>query len=117
MNLRNALPEFLDEVESLLLRLNRTDLSSQLRSLEIVERCRCGEVGCGSFRVSGASSPDTFEIARPRRSTYARSIDLNSEKGKIILALDQLGRITAFDVRNRPDLRKKLDLLFYYRRR
>ena len=105
----NQLPEFYVEVNSLLERLVRTDLSSQLRNLEIVQRCPCTDMGCASFQVSGSSSPDAFEIApQARKSTFTKSVDLNPEKGKIKLALDMLGRITAFEILNRPDVRKQL---------
>jgi hypothetical protein len=105
----NVLPEFYEEVSSLLDRLGRTDLSSQLRNLEIVQRCPCTDIGCASFQVSGSTSPDAFEIApQPRRSTFTKSVDLNADKGKIKLGLDMLGRITSFEILNRPDVRKQL---------
>lgn len=105
----NAMPEFYEEVNGLLEKLGRTDLSSQLRNLEIVQRCPCTDFGCASFQVAGSSTPDAFEIApQPRRSTFAKSVDINSGKGKIKLNLDMLGRITSFEVLNRPDVRKQL---------
>jgi hypothetical protein len=105
----NAMPEFYEEVNALLDRLGRTDLSSQLRNLEIVQRCPCTDYGCASFQVAGSNTPDAFEIApQPKRSTFTRSVDLNAKNGKIKLGLDQLGRITSFEVLNRPDVRKQL---------
>jgi hypothetical protein len=105
----NAMPEFYEEVNGLLDRLGRTDLSSQLRNLEIVQRCPCTDFGCASFQVSGSSTPDAFEIApQPKRSTFTKLVDLNAKSGKIKLHLDQLGRITSFEVLNRPDVRKQL---------
>jgi hypothetical protein len=105
----NQLPEFYEEVNGLCERLGRTDLSSQLRNLEIVQRCPCTDFGCASFQVSGSNSPDGFEIApQQRRSTFTKSVDLNADKGKVKLGLDQLGRITSFEVLNRPDVRKQL---------
>jgi hypothetical protein len=108
MNFRNALPEFYEEVRSLLVLIERNDLLGQLKNLEIVQRCPCTEIGCASFKVSGSSSPDTFEQPGPRRSTFTNSLDLNAERGKIILSTDPLGRITTFEVLNRPDVRRKL---------
>jgi hypothetical protein len=105
----NALPEFYEEVSALLDRLGRTDLSSQLRNLEIIQRCPCTDFGCASFQVSGSSTPDSFEVApQARRSTFTKSVDLKPDNGKIKLTVDQLGRITSFEVLNRPDVRKKL---------
>jgi len=105
----NALPEFYEEVRSLLVRLERNDLASQLRDLEIVQRCPCTDFGCASFKVSGSTLPDMFEMpGQSRRSTFANSVDLKAERGKIKLGLDQLGRITTFEVVNRPDVRRKL---------
>jgi hypothetical protein len=109
MYFTNALPEFYKEVRSLLDRLKRHDLTSQLRELEIIQLCPCTDFGCASFQVSGSSSPDAFEVTgQSRRSTLTKSVDLNAERGKITLGLDQLGRITAFEVLNRPDVRRKL---------
>jgi hypothetical protein len=109
MYLINALPEFYEEVSSLLDRLGRADLSAQLKNLEIVQGCPCTDVGCASFQVAGSNSPDSFEIApQARRSTFTKKLDLNAEKGKIKIGLDQLGRITSFEVLNRPDVRKQL---------
>ena len=105
----NALPEFYEEVHSLLHRLGRKDLSSQLRKLEISQRCPCTDFGCASFQVSGSSPPDSFEPAPGlKRSTFSTSVDLNAENGKIKLSVDQLGRITSFEVLNRPDVRRQL---------
>ena len=109
MFLVNVLPEFYEEVFGLLERLGRSDLSSQLRNLEIVQRCPCSDFGCASFQVAGSSTPDAFEIApQPKRSTFTKSVDLNAKNGKIKLSLDQLSRITSFEVLNRPDVRKQL---------
>jgi hypothetical protein len=105
----NVLPEFYEEVSALLDRLGRTDLSSQLKTLEIVQRCPCTDFGCASFQVSASNTPDAFEIApQQRRSTFTKSVDLNANNGKIKLSVDSLGRITSFEVLNRPDVRKKL---------
>jgi hypothetical protein len=105
----NALPKLYNEVQSLLDRLERKDLSSQLRSLEITQVCPCTDFGCASFQVSGGNLPDSFELAGgPRLSTISSSVDLNAENGKIKVRLDLLGRITAFEILNRPDVRRQL---------
>lgn len=108
MNLKNALPEFCDEVRALMLRMDRSDLAGQLKELEIVYRCPCTNAGCASFKVSGSALPDAFEAPGPRHSTFTPSINLNADRGKITVITDQLGRINAFEVLNRPDVRRKL---------
>lgn len=108
MNFRNSLPEFYEEVRSLLVRMERMDLLGQLKDLEIVQLCPCTEIGCASFKVSGSSSPDVFEQPGQRRSAFTNMLDLKPERGKVILSTDALGRITTFEVLNRPELRRKL---------
>lgn len=108
MNFKNSLPEFCEEVRALVLKMDRHDLAGQLKELEITYRCPCTNPGCASFKVSGSGLPDAFEIPGTRRSTFTPSVDLNAERGKIHLITDQLGRITAFEVLNRPDVRRKL---------
>lgn len=108
MRFKSDLPEFHDEVRSLLLQLGRNDLAGQLGSLQIVYRCPCTNYGCASFKVAGSSSPDGFEGPQPKRSTFTPSVNLNASKGSVTIITDQLGRITAFEVLQRPDVRRKL---------
>jgi hypothetical protein len=108
MKLKSHLPEFCEEVRGLMLKLERSDLAVQLKDLEIVWRCPCSEFGCASFKVSGSNQPDAFEIEPRRRTAGVESADLHPVSGKIIVITDALGRIQAFEVRNRPDVRKRL---------
>ncbi|HSP06932.1 MAG TPA: hypothetical protein VLR94_07125 [Acidobacteriota bacterium] len=108
MNFRNTLPEFYEEVRSLLGGLGRNDLLSQLNDLEIVWCCPCTDPGCASFTVSGSSSPDSFETAGPRRSASPKSLNLEAKRGKVIVGTDPLGRIRSIEILNRPDVRRKL---------
>ena len=108
MNFKNSLPEFYEEVRSLLLKAGRNDLAGQLKDLAIVYRCPCTDFGCASFKVSGSGLPDAFEEAGPKRSTFTPTFNLNAERGRITIITDQLGRINAFEVLRRPDVRRKL---------
>jgi hypothetical protein len=108
MYMKEALPEFYDEMTSILDEMGRPDLSGQLRYLEIVQKCPCSNGGCASFKVSALTTADTFETPGPKRSFFTKSLELRNARGKIKLGLDQLGRITSFEILNRPDVRKKL---------
>ncbi len=109
MHFKTKLPEFHDEVASLLERIQRNDLRSQLPYLEIDQRCPCTDFGCASFTVSGSSISDRFESpGERRRMTFTKKLDIKSDRGKIVLNLDQLGRITGFEVLNRNDVRRQL---------
>lgn len=103
-----ALPEFYEEVFSLLNRLGRNDLSGQLRNLKIVQRCPCTDFGCASFQVQGSSTPDSFETVSGPRPALSSTVDLDAEKGRIRVGVDQLGRIKSFEILNRPDVRRQL---------
>jgi hypothetical protein len=107
MNFKDALPEFYEEMSSVLDEMGRSDLSNQLRYLEIVQKCPCTDFGCASFQVSAITTADSFETPGSRRSFFTKSLTLNT-KGKIKLGLDQLGRITSFEILNRPDIRRQL---------
>jgi hypothetical protein len=102
------LPEFYDEMTAVLDEMGRPDLSAQLKYLEIVQKCPCSDGGCASFQVSALTTADSFEIPGQRRSFFTKSIQLSNVRGKIKLGLDQLGRITSFEILNRPDIRRKL---------
>lgn len=108
IKLKQLLPEFYEEIRTVLVQTERNDLASQLPELAIVKLCHCDEPGCGSFTVGQAHPPDSFEVVGPKQSKYVSSLPLKVQKGKISLGLDQLGRITFFEVRNRPDIRRRL---------
>jgi hypothetical protein len=108
MYFKDILPEFIDEIGPILDQMGRSDLSSQLRRLEIVQRCPCSDMGCASMKVSASTTSDSFETPGPRRSFFTKSLELKDARGKIKLSLDQLGRITAFEILNRPDVRRQL---------
>ena len=108
MKFKSDLPEFYEEVRSLLLKMGRNDLAGQLGALQIVYRCPCTNYGCASFKVAGSNLPDGFEEPQQKRSVFTPSLNLNAEKGSVTIIVDQLDRITAFEVLRRPDVRRKL---------
>jgi len=49
MLLVEALPELAEELRELLMEASRAELASQIPTLKIVDRCRCGDYFCASF--------------------------------------------------------------------
>lgn len=100
MNLGEALPEFAEELEKLLVVVGRSDLVEQVRGLPILGRCPCGDEYCSSFY--------TGERERPfRRST----VDLYANEGFILLDLVGNTSIVQVEVLDRPDVKEKLDVV------
>lgn len=48
MLLTNTLPALAFELQNLLTKKGRLELAAQVRSLQIVDRCRCGDDFCAS---------------------------------------------------------------------
>ena len=49
MLLVEALPELAEELRELLMEASRAELASQIPTLKIVDRCRCGDYFCASL--------------------------------------------------------------------
>lgn len=49
MKLKKHKPNLAKELETGLREIGETALASSVSSLEIVDRCRCGDKGCGTF--------------------------------------------------------------------
>ena len=97
--LKDSLPEFTTELESLLVASNETDLAAQIGELRLVDRCRCGDWFCATFyctpRPPGAWGP------------RHRTICLDPIQGMInVDTVD--GRIVEIEVLHRDDVREKL---------
>ena len=58
MLLKDTFPELFAEILRDLRSLQRTDLLEQLDGLQIVDRCRCGEAVCGTFKTHGMAMLD-----------------------------------------------------------
>ena len=56
MRLREALPEFVEEIVESLTRSGRPELATQVDSLDLASRCGCGDNFCSTFYVTGGRS-------------------------------------------------------------
>jgi hypothetical protein len=110
MKLKDALPEFYDELTDLFGERS-PDLLPQLPHLEITSRCSCGQFDCSTFYVSGGESPLSLEEQSERGRYRTSSIDLDAENGLVVVDLDHLRRIKSFEILKRNDVDEKLKKL------
>jgi len=93
-------PAFFAELEALLVREGRPDLSDQLGQLSVFDRCRCGEESCSHFYTApkpiGAYGPGHENLTLP------------AERGLVVLDLVS-GTIVGVEVLDRPDVKSPLD--------
>jgi len=103
LSLTRTLPAFASELELLLSEEGEHELASQVSTLEIIDRCRCGDDFCSSFytqpKPEGAYGPNH------------RSLVLDAAEGMIILDVVS-GLIAYVEVLNRDDVRKPLTAVF-----
>ena len=99
LSLTSALPAFAKEFMQALRSQGQGDLASQIESLPLVDRCRCGDAFCGTFytaeRPDGAYGPGHTNIT------------VECEFGIIVLDLVD-DAICCVEVLDRPDVRKVL---------
>jgi hypothetical protein len=107
MKLKDALPEFYNELTALIGQ-RASDLLPQLSHLEITGRCGCGQFNCSTFYVQGGGSPLSVEEQSERGRYDKDSIDLDAENGLLIVDVDHLRRIKSFEILNRDDVHEKL---------
>ena len=97
--LARALPDFAAELEESLRDQGRADLASQVATLPLVERCRCGDDFCATFytvtKPAGAYGPGHSNLV------------VESCEGTIILDLMN-DEIHCVEVLYRPDVQKEL---------
>jgi hypothetical protein len=94
-----ALQPFAAELMESLVRQGRDDLASQLRTLPLVDRCRCGDDFC-----------TTFYTAKRPTGAYGvghSNLVVESREGMIILDLVQ-DRIHCVEILYRRDVREAL---------
>lgn len=93
-------PAFLAELQTLLLREKRPDLSQQLGQLPVVDRCRCGDADCSHFytapKPSGSYGPGHENLMLP------------TKQGLVVVDLVD-GTIVGIEVLDRPDVKVALD--------
>lgn len=99
MLLIEILPQLARELEQLLNGRGELELAAQISTLEVVDRCRCGDDFCSSLytqpKPAGSYGPDH------------RSFDLDAAKGMVIL--DVVSSLIAHvEILNRDDLRRPL---------
>ena len=100
-----VLPGFALEIEDLLTKRNELKLAAQVASLEIVDRCRCGEEFCSAFYVE----------PKPQ-GAYGRghrNVDLEPETGMIILDVVD-DRIMQIEVLYRDEVRRAIQASIPY---
>jgi hypothetical protein len=99
--LQDVLPELAEEMRTLLEKDSELDLASQISSLRIVDRCRCGDDFCATF----------YTVPKPRGAwgPAHETIVLDCEDG--YLNVDIVNRkIVSVEVLYRDALRDKLHL-------
>jgi hypothetical protein len=99
----DTFPELAEELEQLLNSIGESALASQIPSLKIVDRCRCGDDFCAQF----------YTQPKPN-GTYgpgARNVPLQPVEGMLIIDVVN-NVIAAVEVLYRDDVRKKLLEMF-----
>jgi hypothetical protein len=96
--LSDALPALAAELLQLFRRAGREDLASQILSLRVKSRCRCGDDFCATI-YTGAGRP-------------AYSIDLEPAEGMIIVDVASDERVLSIEILYRDEYREAVDALF-----
>lgn len=99
MLLTNNLPALAFELQNLLTKKGRLELAAQVRSLQIVDRCRCGDDFCASFYTQ----PKPSGSYGPR----LECLELEPAEGMLILDIVE-GVITHVEALYRESDRKTL---------
>jgi hypothetical protein len=95
-------PEFARELEQLTASSERPELARDVASLSIVDRCKCGQANCAHFYTA----PPPAGSYGPAHS----NVMLDADSGLVVL--DVVGdTIVAVEVLDRPDVKRRLDLL------
>jgi hypothetical protein len=99
LRLIDVLPTFVAELEQLLTEEGELVLSAQVRELNIVDRCRCGDDFCATF----------YTEPRPKGSYGSghRNIALEPREGMLILDVVS-SKIACVEILYRDEIRKAL---------
>jgi hypothetical protein len=103
MRFRDALPAFYGEIERALQAEGLTGVLEQLPTLEVIDRCDCDEVGCGTFYV-GPSRPLNQVEMNIVGVRHGESMPLDVETGLVVVDTDNFGRVTGVEVLDRLDV-------------
>jgi hypothetical protein len=101
IKLKEVFPGFANELESLLNRKNEPIIAKQISELNIIDRCRCGELFCSTFYTS----------TKENLSGVGKIIELDPIRGMInVDTFDNL--IIEIEVLDRDEIKIKLDEIF-----
>lgn len=95
----DALPDFATELTSALCQQGATDLALQVRTLPLIDRCRCGDDFCA-----------TFYTAPRQAGAYGaghENVEVEATIGMTILDVVH-GKICCVEVLYRPDVQQAL---------
>ena len=97
--LQDAFPELAAELRTLLGIAGQAELASQIASLQIIDRCRCGDDFCATF----------YTILKPKgaRGVGHETIPLDCEDGHLNVDVVD-GGIVSVEVLYRDSVRDKL---------
>ena len=97
--LKQALPEFADELRTLLEKDGQFELAEQVSNLHIIDRCSCGETSCATF----------YTVPKPKGAWGAGHENMILDASEGLLVLDVVnGKIVCVEVLDRDDVRQKL---------
>jgi len=100
--IKQALPDFYQELKGALEELNRTELTEQLQSLAIVKHT-IDKTGNAIYLYTS----DGTELKKVKESV-AECLDLKSIPGMVVMDLGDFNRIMGIEVLDRPDVGKGL---------
>jgi hypothetical protein len=106
--LSEILPVFYEELHGLLMRNGRSDLADQLPNLEVVGRCGCGQADCGTVHVKGGRTLNVVE-ENVIGVKHGGTINLEADKGYVIVDLDNFGRWMTIEAICREDVHQELE--------
>jgi hypothetical protein len=101
--LYDELPDFADELKSLLLLLKEYDLARQVTDLQITRRCSCEDDFCGSFYTMSEPAPLPWKDLR--------CVEVEPKEGLVILDVVS-GQIVHVEVLFREDVRDRIRAIF-----
>lgn len=100
--MQDLLPDLANELAHLLSRQGETELASQIPSLRVIDRCRCGDDFCATI----------YTVPKPNGPWGSKhhSIPLRPTAGFLILDIVG-GKIACVEVLYRDEIRQKVQLL------
>ncbi len=99
MRLSDMLPELVVELEMLFRKERKPELANQVASLELVDRCRCGDDFCATV----------YSVSKPKGAWGEDhyTLPLTPEKGMLIIDILN-GKIAEIEILFRPEIREKV---------